>query len=134
MWKFFILLIVLEIVLDFNTSQTYQCLIDNHAVILPLIIHHIANGFLLYGWILIHRVFLFAHLIIVIAIIVYWKTNNNRCDLTIYVNRLCHWHKDKPFHDLLDMIGLKSTYLWNEYGHYLFITFGAVISLWKIIQ
>lgn len=125
-------IIILEMLLDFTSPLTRACIAHQTGVAKLLILHHISSCFLLWGWLFNQSWILLAHVLVVIATFIYWKLNLNRCDWTIYVNRLCHWPEDKPLHDLLDMIGLKSTYMWNEVGHYLVIALGAVISAWKL--
>lgn len=129
----FIIIVLLEIILDFITEPTASCIKEHHYAIYILITHHIGNCFLLYAWLFSNKYILFLHVVTVLVTIIYWYFNNNRCDITVDVNKICGWHKDKPFRDLLDMSGLKKIALWNEVWHYLFILIGALISSWKII-
>ena len=131
MWIVFVFILLLELILAFHNYQTSAC-INNKNVLYALLLHHVGNCFLLYGWIFSIKWILWLHILTVIGIAIYWKLNNNRCDLTIYINRMCGYPEDRPFHDLLDIIGLKELPLWNKVGHYLFILMGGLISIWKI--
>lgn len=128
----FIYYFILDTIQDIFSKLTMNC-IRAHPHVLPfLILHHFLSGFLLGGWLFNYKPILFLHILVVIGIIIYWRNNNNRCELTIYVNKQCGWNHDKPFNDLLNLIGLKKMKDWNEYYHYLFILLGASISIYKI--
>lgn len=129
----FIFIVLLEIFLDFTTEPTSSCIKEKPYVMYILTTHHIGNCFLLYAWLFSNKYILFLHVLTVIGTSIYWYFNNNRCDITLDVNEICDWHKDKPFRDLLDMTGIKKIALWNEVWHYLFIIIGALISSWKIL-
>ena len=132
MWYLFIFILLLEIILDFASSQTTECVVANPKAGWLLIFHHITSVFLLYGWTIPNKLLQLAHVLTVIGTAIYWRSNNNRCELTVHVNDICGWPAEKPFHDLLDMIGLKEKPGWNEWGHYLFIFAGGIISLWRL--
>lgn len=131
MWVLFVFILLLELLLAFNNYQSSSC-IHNREVLYALILHHIGNCFLLYGWLFSIRWILILHILTVIGIGIYWKLNNNRCDLTIYINKMCGYPEDRPFHDLLDIMELKELPMWNELGHYIFIFVGLLISSWKL--
>lgn len=131
MWIVFVFILLLELLLALSSYQNTPC-IHNREVLYALILHHIGNCFLLYGWLFSVKWILLLHILTVIGVFVYWKLNDNQCDLTIYINRKCGFPEDKPFHDLLDIIGLKELPMWNEVGHYIFILLGAATSAWKI--
>lgn len=131
MWFLFVFILLLELLFAFRNYQTSAC-IKNRQVLYALLLHHIGNSFLLYGWLFSNKLLLMLHILTVIGIAIYWKLNNNRCDLTIYINRMCGYPEDRPFHDLLDIIGLKELPMWNELGHYIFIMVGMLVSAWKI--
>lgn len=134
MWLLFVSIVILEIILDFANRETSECVRSNPIAGWLLIGHHITSCFLLYGWLFSNSFILLTHVLVVLGTIIYWKSNNNLCDMTIYVNEKCGWHRDKPFHDLLDMVGLKDKPMWNELGHYLFIIAGGLISFWKLLN
>lgn len=131
---YFIYYFILDTILDIFSYNTIQC-IKSHPRVLPILIyHHLISCFILAGWLFNFTPILLVHILAVIGTIIYWRYNDNLCDLTVYVNKICGWNEIKPFHDLLDIIGLKRLKTWNELGHYLFILSGACISLYKIIN
>ena len=135
MWKLFIFIILLEMIVDLLSKQTSKCIKQSREPILELlVIHHISSGFLLYGWLFNNNILLSLHILTVLFTIIHWLTNNNKCALTVYINRECDWPESKPFHDILDMIGLKSIKSWNELWHYVFIVCGMFISISKIYK
>lgn len=133
MWKLFILIILLEIILDFSTVDTIKCINFHPIIIYRLILHHITNCFLLYGWIFDNAILLLIHILNAISVVIYWLSNSNLCDLTVNVNDICGWKKDAPFKDLLYMSGIKSIPNWNILWHYVLILLLAFISVYKLI-
>jgi hypothetical protein len=131
MWVLFVFILLLEVFLAFSKSQIKTCVNKDKNALYLLLLHHVGNCFLLYGWLFSNKVILLLHIFTVIGTAIYWKVNNNRCDLTIYINRECGFPENAPFHDLLDMSGLKSVPMWNEIGHYIFIVLGCLISVYK---
>lgn len=132
MWKLLILIILLEIILDFSTSDTMICIKNHPKIIFRLALHHIINCFLLYGWILDNPILLLIHILIAISVVIYWLLNSNLCDLTVDVNETCGWKKDSPFKDLLYMSGIKSIPNWNRLWHYVLVLIVASISIYKL--
>lgn len=134
--KLFIFIVILEIFIDAFNTQTYTCIINtqntNPSTALLILFHHISNCFLLYGWLINNRIVAILHLVIVIFTMLHWKLNRNRCALTVKVNQQCGWNENKPFHDILDELGLKRIPAWNELWHYVFIIVGAGISIMRL--
>lgn len=125
---------LLDTLLDIFSKDTRSCIYREPSVLVVLILHHLMSCFLLGGWLFKYVSILIVHILVVIGTTIYWCRNQNLCDLTVYVNKRCGWNSNKPFHDLLDMIGLKELPAWNERDHYIFILLGATISLYKIIH
>jgi hypothetical protein len=105
---------------------------SNMAATLLIILHHLSNCFLLYGWIINNHIVSALHILVVLFTILHWRFNRNRCALTVKVNQQCGWDENKPFHDILDAIGLKRLPAWNEIWHYVFIAVGAGISMFRV--
>lgn len=135
MYKLFIFIVSISTLLDLLSKDTNNCIVNSKKPILKLlIIHHIGSAFLLYGWLFNNYILLLLHILTVLFTTIHWLLNNNKCALTVYINRECEWPEDKPFHDILDMIGLKSIKSWNELWHYIFIITGMLISIFKIYR
>lgn len=132
MWLLFISIILLEITLNLTRPDTMKCIKSNPKSLFWLIFHHIANCFLLYGWILNNITLLSIHVLVCLSTIIYWIINSNLCDITVYVNRICGWNDNEPFHDLIYMTGLKKFPLWNNLWHYILVLIISCISIYKI--
>jgi hypothetical protein len=128
----FYFIVLLELIIDATNSQTNMCMRRNLNATLLIILHHISNSFLLYGWIINNHIASALHIIVVLFTILHWRFNRNRCALTVKVNQQCGWDENKPFHDILDAIGLKRLPAWNEIWHYVFIAVGAGISMFRV--
>ena len=50
MWKLFLFIIILEIIVNFSMKDTMKCITAHPEIMLKLILHHIFNCFLLYGY------------------------------------------------------------------------------------
>jgi hypothetical protein len=131
---YFIYYFLLDTIFDIFSHHTTTCITNHPHILLILILHHLISSFLLVGWLFNYKSILLLHIFVVIGTIIYWRRNENLCGLTTYVNNICGWDHEKPFHDLLDIIGLKRLKAWNEIGHYIFILVGACISLYKITR
>jgi len=134
MTLYFIYYFLFNTILDVFSPASKNCIQKHPKILFILILHHFLSSFLMVGWLLQFKPLLLLHIFVVIGTIIYWKQNENLCGLTIYVNNICGWNHEKPFHDILDIIRLKKLKVWNEIGHYIFIIIGACISLYKIIK
>jgi hypothetical protein len=132
MLSIFIYYFILDTIVDLSHNLTMDCIFKHPAILFVLIFHHFVSCFLLGGWLLDYKPLLMIHIITVITTFIYWRNNENLCDLTIFVNEKCGWKRDKPFRDLLDVVGLKNMRSWNEYGIYILIVLGGLVSLYKI--
>ena len=130
---YFLYYFIIDTIVDIIQPITKTCINNNHVVFYILLLHHFISCFLIAGWIFNYKPILLLHFIIVISTIFYWFFNNNLCDLTVYVNKLCGWNENQPFNDLLNVIGLKKIKAWNEFWHYLLIIIGGFVSLYKIV-
>ena len=134
-WIIFIFVILLELILNFMRPNAIEELLNKPITLIILILHHIANGFLLYGWLFDNTIILITHVICCLFIMIYWSLNNGLCHLTVYVNEKCNWDKNHHLMDMLYFSGLKSTTYWKEKKiHYLIVFVLGIISLYKIIH
>ena len=130
----FIYYFILDTIVDLFHNLTRNCIYEHPIILFVLILHHFLSCFLLGGWLFDYKPLLIIHIITVITTVIYWRNNDNLCDLTMWVNEQCGWAHKKPFRDLLDVIGLKNVRNWNEYGHYIIILLGGMFSLYKIVN
>lgn len=136
----FIILFTLSVIIDIIlTSTTRECIIsqndniDRIIIIFHLLLHHFFNTFLNFGWLIDNFYIHIIHIITCIIIIIYWANNNYKCDYTIYVNKLCNWHKDKYFNDIFEIIGVKKYTIWHTIIHPLILLSITIYSINKII-
>ena len=134
MTVYFIYYFLLNTFLDLFSQPSQNCIQNHPRISIILILHHFLSSFLIVGWLLQYKPILLLHIFVVIGTIIYWRQNENLCGLTTYVNKICGWNQEKPFHDVLDIIGLKKIKAWTELGHYIFIIIGASISLYKLYK
>jgi hypothetical protein len=135
MWVYFIYITLFQIILDFSSSPMSTCIIKHPSIIPIQIYHHLINNFLLFGWLFDKTPVLVFHLLICVSIIIYWMYNSKTtklCFLTVKVNNICGWPIDKPFNDIISLIGLKSVKGWNSFWNYIIVSFIASISVYKI--
>lgn len=134
MWKIFVFIVILEITLDFMISPTIECIKKSPNVGFWVILHHITNCFLLYGWIFNNVLLLKLHIFICLVTTFHWIINSHLCDLTVYVNEACGWEETAPFRDLLYMIGIKTNPYVSIIWYYMLVIFLSFISYYKILN
>ena len=135
MWKLISIIILLEIILNFTRENAFDCLSKNPFLFSTLALHHVTNGFLLYGWLFNDKPLLILHIIFCIAIMLYWLNNRGFCDVTVYVNEKCGWDKTDHLRDILYYLGLKGSELWkNKNLHYVIISLLCSISIYKLLS
>lgn len=133
MWITFTVIVFIEVVLNFTRPNAKDCLLNQPDVLTTLILHHIANYFLLFGWTFNDTRILIFHFICCLSSVIYWMMNKHFCHVTVFVNEKCNWDKEEPFRDILYYSGIKSTKLWKEKRlHYVIISLLGLISLYKI--
>ncbi len=133
----FILLIIISICLDLKSKKTNQCYVsleynDKIKLLNLLIIHHIVNIFANFGWLLNNKYILYLYIISPFFMLTYWSMNNNKCDLTLWANKICGWTGDKYFNDIFNIIGLKEIESWHKVYHKIFLALGVCIAIYKI--
>jgi hypothetical protein len=96
-----------------------------------LLCHHIANVFLQFGWLCNTKFMLLLYIMTPVLVVLHWKTNNNRCLFTEYINHSCELSDDTRLRDLWYFVGLKNYKYYNRIQNiYLLIVF--VIGIYKI--
>ena len=82
--------------------------VSDFNILLCLFIHNIITVFILLGWLLgiltKNKNILILHIITVLIVLVHWKTNDNYCILTLYVNRKLDLPHRESFHDFQEVV------------------------------
>ena len=108
LYSIFLCLIVIEMIIDFTSSETRTCLQgpNRKEVTIMLVFHHILSTFLLYGWLLPNKMILILYIFSSLMMFAEWEIYGY-CRLTEYVNIRCDGTNTKPFRDLLWKLGAK---------------------------
>ena len=135
--RLFVLLILISIIMDIRDKKTRDCLLQvskekRIKLISILIFHHIINIFANFGWLFDHPVLLSFYIISPVFMLIYWKMNNNKCDVTLWANKICGWEGDTYFNDLFNIIGLKQYEMWHSFYHKVFLGVGMSIACYKL--
>lgn len=112
LYSIFLCLIVIEMIIDFTSSETRTCLQgpNRKEVTVMLVFHHILSTFLLYGWLLPNKMILILYIFSSLMMFLEWEIYGY-CRLTEYVNLRCGDTSKKSFRDLLWKLGTKQKVL-----------------------
>jgi len=115
LYSIFLFLIVIQIVIDFTSSETRKCLKgpNSKEVIVILLFHHVLSTFLLYGWLLPNKKLLILYILSVLMMFAEWEIYGY-CRLTKFVNIRCDdANSTLYFRDLLWKLGTKEKILFS---------------------
>ena len=90
-----------------SMKGNYLCcknVLETHSTLLA---HHIINVFAQFGWMSNNKYILYLYLTTPLIVLLHWKTNNNKCALTEYVNNQCNIKSGEYFRDMWFLIGVK---------------------------
>ena len=105
-----------------------QNILETHTTIL---VHHIINVFAQFGWLSNNKYMLYAYLPAPLIVIAHWKTNDNKCIMTEYVNDQCNIKKGVYFRDLWFLSGIKKLKNY-ETIHRVYLIIGWIIAFIKV--
>ena len=96
-----------------------------------LLIHHIINIFAQFGWMCDNKYILYVYLFTPLIVLLHWKTNDNKCVLTHYVNENCDIDQKVYFRDIWWFLGIKN---FKKYDlmHKIYLIIVWVITLIKL--
>ena len=101
----------------------------NKKVYPVLLLHHILNIFAQFGFLCTDKTLLTLYVFAPILTMLHWKTNNNKCFLTQYVNDACGY--DMYFRDLWFLLGIKTLENYSQI-HYAYLIAGWIIAVMKL--
>ena len=96
-----------------------------------MLIHHIINVFAQFGWLSNNKYVLYFYLIVPVIVLLHWKTNDNKCIMTEYVNDQCNIEKGTYFRDFLFLTGVKKLKNYDM-GHKVYLIVAWFIALVKV--
>jgi hypothetical protein len=134
LFKIFILIYILQIILTIHNFYN-TCKNKNLYSWFLYITHHIFDVFLFWSFLFLKTKsdYLF-HFIFAIIIIIHWLTYNNKCIVTVLMNRECCYPDEQPLDSIKNMVGL--SYLneyTNEYFHYVWIVILLAQDIYMIL-
>ena len=88
--KYLILFLLLQYFIDISTSNCNSIIGE-----ILLLIHHVVFCYMCFGG-LFNPLY---HLIFLIMTLIHWRTNNNKCFLTVETNKYCGYPEDREFRD-----------------------------------
>jgi hypothetical protein len=97
--RVFLLLIFASIIKDFASNETQQCICKHNEIAFINILHHFTSIFILFGWMISDLLAVKIYMLILFIMFIYWRIVGH-CQVSIYVNDKCEWHKSKKFNDI----------------------------------
>ena len=92
--------------------------------------HHALDVFLFWSFLfLTTRIEFGIHLLILIGVVIHWFTYDNKCIITVLMNRECGYPDDQWLDSIKNMLGLRAI---NEYFHFIWMFLLAGQDLYKV--
>jgi hypothetical protein len=94
------------------------------------ILHHILDVFLFWSFLFLTTKFEFGlHLLILVGVVIHWFTYDNKCIITVLMNRECGYPDDMWLDSIKNMLGLRNI---NEYFHFIWMFLLAAQDIYRI--
>ncbi len=137
--KVFWCLVFFSFFIEWMHEDVHKCMVYTQfplSVISVLVVHHIINTFVLFGWLFNHLFFLILYLSAPFIACFHWKNNNGMCQFSIEVNRNCGFEESTMLNDILKVLHLKTKpmYFIHTYLIYTFVGYGMMIGFIKTIK
>ena len=128
-WPFFLLVFILQIVLTLPRFVE-TCESKTPYTWFLYIFHHIFDVFLFWSFLFLTTKLEFGlHLAILIGVVIHWFTYDNKCIITVLMNRECGYPEDQWLDSLKNMVGLR--YI-QEYFHFTWMFILAGQDIYKL--
>jgi hypothetical protein len=86
--------------------------------------HHVLDVFLFWSFLFLTTPFEFAlHLLILLGVVIHWYTYDNKCIITVLMNRKCGYPENQWLDSLKNMLGLRNL---SENFHFIWM---AILAL-----
>ncbi len=93
-------------------------------------IHHLFDVFLFWSpFFLVTRKEFLLHIAIIVLIFIHWLTYDNKCIITVLMNRECGYPDEEWLDSLKNMLNLREV---NEYFHFIWIGLLLAYDIYKI--
>jgi len=115
--NYILLLGLISYIYDISIDNYYNICKNNLYIHFLLLIHHIISVYIHFGWININLSNKKLYLLLLLLTIIHWKTNNNKCIFTQYINNKCNVDVNYPFRNIIYFIGLKN----NKFLYYIYL-------------
>jgi hypothetical protein len=94
------------------------------------IFHHAFDIFLFWSFLFLTTNVEFGiHLLILIGVVIHWFTYDNKCILTVLMNRECGYPEDEWLDSLKNMFGIRTI---HEYFHFTWMALLALQDIYKL--
>ncbi len=128
-WFVFFLIFVIQIILTlprfYNTCKSKTAYAWSH-----YFFHHLFDVFLFWSFLFLTTKLEFGlHLLILIGVVIHWFTYDNKCILTVLMNRECGYPEDQWLDSIKNMLGLRNV---NEYFNFIWMFLLAFQDIYKI--
>ena len=126
----FIFIAMAEIHIDFSHPHTESCIKHKGLhVFLILLFHHLFSTFIMWGWLIPNRKFLFLFIIVNALVLLEWLVHR-RSYLTMQLNNVCGWKSDTPLRDIMWWFGLKDIHLGGLPLHIMFAVLFLLLGVY----
>lgn len=125
----FIILSVIAYIMDITTNKCKKLM--DALMFYLLFLHHLLTVIIYYGWLSNNKTFLWMYLFVPMIFLLYWKLNNDKCDVSVQFNENCGINKNEFFHDFLYFLGIKHL-VRSKLIKALYVFFCMSITLFKL--
>lgn len=94
------------------------------------IFHHIFDVFLFWSFLFLTSKLEFGlHLLTLLGVVIHWFTYDNKCIITVLMNRECGYDENQWLDSLKNMLGLRNV---HEYFHFIWMFALAIQDIYKL--
>lgn len=128
-WEIFFLIFIVQIVITIP-HFVKTCKSKSLYTWLLYIAHHAFDVFLFWSFLFLTTKLEFTvHLTLLIVTVIHWFTYDNKCIITVLMNRECGYPEYQWLDSLKNKLGLRGV---NEYFHFIWMAALAVQDVFKI--
>jgi hypothetical protein len=130
-WILFLFIVFFQISLTIR-SFTKTCKNKSLYTWFLYFFHHVFDVFLFWSFLfLTTRLEFSLHLFMLTSVVIHWFTYDNKCILTVLMNRECGYPEDQWLDSIKNMLGLRKR---TEYFHFIWMFILAIQDVYKIFM